>query len=292
VTHRPDPTRLGEVLTAIAAQVRDVVVVDNASPRQDAIVDLSARHGANILPQSTNVGLAAAQNLGIEWARRADAEFVVILDQDSIASPDMVTRLLGGLERASGSARVAAVGPRFHEPRDGRDYPFIRVRFPRSEKLWCDVAAADIETDFLISSGSLIPVAVLDDIGDLDDGLFIDNVDLEWSFRARARGYVLIGVCSAAMEHQLGERRTRLLGYEQVVHSPTRLYYIMRNRVLLYRRRSTPRTWVAQDLLRLPVKFFIFSVLVAPRARNARFMLRGLWDAARNRTGPCPLVEA
>jgi rhamnosyltransferase len=63
----------------------------------------------------------------------------------------------------------------------------------------------------------------------------------------------------------------------------------MRNRLTLYRLPHTPRVWIAQDLPRVLAKFLIFAVLVAPRRRNVRYMLRGLVDGLRGRSGPCPL---
>jgi rhamnosyltransferase len=184
------------------------------------------------------------------------------------------------------------VGPRFRDPREQRDAPFVRVAFPMSHKLWCEAGTADIECDFLISSGVLIPIAVLDDVGGMDDGLFIDNVDLDWSFRARSRGYALFGVCGTTMEHRLGdERRPIPGGHQQVVHGPVRLYFIMRNRIALYGRPHTPKVWIAQDLPRVAAKFFIFSALVGPRRDNLRFMVRGLVDGIRGRTGGCPVKE-
>ena len=89
--------------------------------------------------------------------------------------------------------------------------------------------------------------------------------------------------------HLQGEIGQVVFGARQVVtHGPVRLYYIMRNRVLLYRLKQTPRAWIAQDVLRIPFKFVIFAVLVGPRARNTRMMLHGLADGLRGRRGPCP----
>jgi len=122
----------------------------------------------------------------------------------------------------------------------------------------------------------------------MDSDLFIDNVDLEWSFRARSRGYKLFGVCGAHLNHRLGDdRKSILFGLGRIViHSPIRLYFIMRNRVLLYRMSWTPRLWIAQDVIRVPVKFFQFAVLVPPRLHNVTMMLRGLADGVRGRRGP------
>jgi len=127
-------------------------------------------------------------------------------------------------------------------------------------------------------------------VGAMDAGLFIDNVDMEWSFRARAKGYALYGVCSATMHHHLGDDRRALpFGVGKiVVHGPSRLYYMMRNRLRLYGMRHTPLVWTAQDIPRVLVKLFLFGVLIGPRWRNLRFMLRGLWDGLLGRQGACP----
>ena len=288
VAYRADPAVLARALDAVRPQVGAVVVVNNGDPALDA------GPGDVLLQQDGNVGLAAGQNAGIAWARAHGFTHVLILDQDSVCGPEMVVTLLAALADLGATSRVAAVGPVFRDPREDRPAPFVRVAFPMSHKLWCDGSSRYVQCDFLISSGALIPLAVLDDVGGLDDGLFIDNVDMEWSFRVRDRGYALFGVCAATMTHHLGDDRHPVLaGRAQVVrHGPVRLYFIMRNRVALYRLPHTPRVWIAQDVPRVFAKFFIFSVLVGPRPRNVRFMLRGLLDGFRGRRGPCPLVQA
>jgi len=286
VSHEPDPERLRGLLTRVRGQVRNVVVVDNG-PGDDArraAVDL----GAVTLRQPGNIGLAAAANRGISWAREHGSTHVLLLDQDSWPEPDMVARLAEALATMSARAPVAAVGPRQLDPRTGESAPFIEVAFPVSRKLHCSEGV--VRCDFLIASGSLIPLAVLEDVGDMDDRLFIDNVDLDWCFRARARGYALYGVGEARMEHLLGDRRVRLLGGRIRVaqHRPQRLYFVMRNRLAMYRRPHTPRAWVAQDAPRILVKLVLFGVLVGPRRANVLYMLWGLWDGLRGVTGSGP----
>jgi rhamnosyltransferase len=276
-------------VAAVAPQVSAIVAVDN-TPGSSRTGELD---GVLVLPQPANIGLAAAQNLGVSWARAHGHTHVLLLDQDSVPGPRMVDSLLAGLAELA-AQHPAAVGPVFRDPREHRDAPFVRVGFPMSKKVWCSAEQAPVECDFLISSGALIPLAVLDDVGPMDDALFIDNVDLEWSFRARARGYRLFGVCTAAMEHRLGDARTPILGGRVglVTHSPVRLYFIMRNRVTLYRLPHTPRVWIAQDVPRVLIKFVLFAVCVGPRRRNVRYMLRGLADGVRGRLGPCSLGVA
>lgn len=291
VSYHPEPAAIASLVDAVASQVGAVAVVDNASDGgwQAALALTLSAHGGALLGLSCNIGLAAAQNLGIDWARSHGYSHVLLLDQDSEPGEGMVASLLQALQVLAATNRVGAVGPRFHDQREDRDAPFVRIRFPLNRKLWCESATQHIACDFLISSGALIPLDVLDRVGPMDAGLFIDNVDLEWGFRARAQGYALYGVCAATMHHRLGDDRRALpFGSQVVVHGSLRLYYMMRNRLLLYRMPHTPRVWIAQDLPRVLAKLFLFGVLIGPRPRNLRCMLRGLWDGLRGRDGVCP----
>ncbi|MGH8156510.1 MAG: glycosyltransferase family 2 protein [Rhodanobacter sp.] len=291
VSYHPEPALITSLVGVVAPQVGAVVVVDNASDGdwQAALGLALSGHGGTLLGLSRNIGLAAAQNLGIDWARSNGYRCVLLLDQDSEPGEGMVVSLLQALQTLAATSRVAAVGPRFHDRREDRDAPFVRIRFPLNRKLWCAADSQSIACDFLISSGALIPLDVLDSVGPMNAGLFIDNVDLEWGFRARAQGYALYGVCAATMHHRLGDARRALpFGGQVVVHGPLRLYYMMRNRLLLYRMPHTPRVWVAQDIPRVLGKLFLFGVLIGPRPRNLRCMLRGLWDGLHGRDGVCP----
>jgi rhamnosyltransferase len=289
VTYGPDLAVLAQQLAALAPQVGHIVLVDNASPGA-GVRDFCAAHPEVVLVAlPENRGLAAAMNIGIARARAfAGTSRVLLMDHDSVPAPDMVAELSAALTRLAGTEKAAAVGPRFRDAREPADAPFVRIRFPFNRKLRCAGDCTEIRCDFLISSGCLIPLAVLDAVGDMDAALFIDNVDLDWCFRATAAGYSLHGVCAARLQHHLGDARRRIPGLPRgvVVHPPQRLYYMMRNRVLLYRRAYTPARWIAQDVPRLVVKLLLFALLVPPRWRNLRCMAAGLKAGLMGRATP------
>lgn len=294
VTHRPDLATLAEQLVALAPQVGRIVLVDDASP-EARLRDFCAVHpDVTLLALPVNRGLAHALNAGIERARTLEGvTHVLLMDQDSVPAPDMVQRLGAAQAKLSARGKVAAVGPRFRDTREPADAPFVRIRFPFNRKLRCDGRCPEVRCDFLISSGCLVPLAVLDDVGGMDDALFIDNVDLDWCFRAMAAGYALYGVCAAGLSHRLGDARKRIAGFPRgiVVHPPRRLYYMMRNRVLLYRRAYTPRRWIAQDVPRLVVKLLLFALVVPPRRKNLHGMLAGLRAGMAGRALPPPEID-
>jgi rhamnosyltransferase len=297
---------LSALLDTIAPQVEQVVLVDNGSvDQQPWLRGIGDQRRLELLLLDRNVGVAAAHNLGIARARTLGADAVLLLDQDSVPAPDMVAELrkaLLALQRNGES--VAAVGPCHLDQRTGAQSPFVRFGFFANEHLLCGrrleagsgKREADanpenrtIECDHLITSGTLIPISSLDGVGGLDEGLFVDNVDTEWCFRAISKGYKVFGACSARMSHAVGDTlRETWVPYsdEVVIHSPIRLYYIVRNHLLLYGRGYTPARWTIQDAPRLMYKAMLFTTSISPRRKNLSMIVKGLWDGARGETGP------
>lgn len=289
VTFNPDPARLVRQIEALRAQVDDIVIVDNAStsPTPQSVASSSDR--VDLVRLAENRGVASGFNIGIRHARERGAAFVLLLDHDSIPAPDMVARLVEGygLAQAASAAPIAAAGPRVFDSRDRDGYPFIRLGWLRNEHLRCTQERGLVACDFLISSGALIAVEHLDRVGEFDESLFIDSVDFEWCCRARARGLGLVGVCAGRLDHWLGdERREVLPDLAIVVHSPQRIYYMTRNRLLLYGRPYVPLKWKVKDVLRLIAKFAATMLLLAPRRSYARMTWLGIRDGMAGRGGP------
>src|SRR3546814_120572 len=180
VTHHPELVALRALLDCVGPQVGRVLVVDNAS--STGTVERLQRGdwpgNVTVVLNAINLGIGAAFNQAATWAREHGLDHLLLLDQDSLPAPDMVAQLLAALATASAEAPTAAVGPRFVDERSGQPAPFVRIGFPLNEKIQCADGAV-LECDFLISSGTLIPLRVLDEVGTMDESLFIDNIDLE-----------------------------------------------------------------------------------------------------------------
>ena len=294
VAFNPDAARLAAQLTALHAQVSRLIVVDNGSSRPvsedlEPLLPQAVLARTQWLSLEENQGLARGFNMGVREARAWGARYALLMDHDSIPSSGMVAELLAAHAEPRGGEPVAATGPRVHDARDHREFPFIRLAWPRNRHLHCDGTLRTIACDFLISSGCLLSIEAFEAVGEFDETLFIDNVDLEWCFRARSRGYALYGACGAHLDHRLGDHRLALTsGYEIVVHSPERLYYMTRNRLMLYWRGYMPLSWKVKDAVRGLAKCAATVALVRPRAEYARMTLRAFRDAAARRGGKLP----
>jgi rhamnosyltransferase len=292
VTYRPDFGLLKRVFTLLAPQIDHIVIVDNTAT--EAVCRWAAqsewKQKLQVIRPGRNSGVGFAHNLGISWAKKWGCTHLLLMDQDSVPRPDMVQKLVDGLvDLENRGVRVAAVGPHYVDPRTGQSSLIVRFGLLSARKYDCHAGVEKyVRSDFLISSGCLIPLSAVATVGEMDAGLFIDHVDTEWFLRARMKGYVVYAVCDAVMEHQLGDRPLRVwLGRWRTVprHSGERYYYIFRNSVLLYRRPYAPWRWIAGDLVRLFGLFIICSLAVAPRRHHVAMMARGVWDGLRGRTG-------
>lgn len=295
VLFHPDPAMLSETLRRWLAQVDLVLCVDNGMPvGAGRALEGFAPGRLRYLSMGRNAGLGAAHNRGIAEARAAGCTHIVLGDQDSLPGPGMVAALLEAEASALAAGRdVAAVGPRYVDADDGHALQFVRCGRFRFEPVAPAGAARFVALDFLISSGSLIRMSVLERVGPMDETLFIDHVDTEWCLRAKALGFVPIGACQAWMEHQLGERTLRIrFGRMRTVplHKPFRYYFIARNSLLLYQRAYVRRSWIVPDAVRLAQVAVFFGLLHPNRLANARMLLRGVRDGLRGVTGPGPLA--
>lgn len=288
ISYYPDVHTMKCAVDSMAGQVGRLLMFDNATPDPALAAYLQDIESAwiAVIRSPVNLGLGAAMNRAADYAKAQGFRYLLLLDQDSIPEPGMVSTLKTALLDLQHVEPVAAVGPQFRDSRSGDLAPFVRVAFPFSHKLYGGPAER-INCDFLISSGTLLPLKVMDKIGGMDEGLFIDNVDLEWCFRARHHGLALYGICDARMRHSIGDslRPSWFNRRGTAVHQPLRLYYIMRNRIQLYGRKETPARWIAQDIPRLVFKFFYTSIFLAPRRKYLQCMLRGLYDGVRGASG-------
>jgi rhamnosyltransferase len=191
VTYKPDLDVLGRLLDALVPQVTSIVMVDNGSEMDLQVWNKARQSNAGeLLLLGENKGIGAAHNVGIQWARNHRAEFVLLMDQDSIPMPDMVARLRSThLELSARDIPVGALGSQFRDTENGRLSQFVKVGVLGFSILECNAESNVVDADFLVSSGSLLPLAAIETVGLMDEGLFIDLVDTEWCFRAKAKGF-------------------------------------------------------------------------------------------------------
>lgn len=294
VTFNPAADTLEAQLLALRQQVACVILVDNGSRDEVMAVirALAERQACHLLSLGENVGIGAAQNRGIEAALAQQADYVLLMDHDSVPFDDMVVRLVDAdRELRSDGVAVAAVAPTTVDKRNGITGKFVRLEGWSVQRHCGEDSGAFIEADFLIASGTLIRRDVLAHAGLMDESYFIDHVDTEWCFRARHLGGHLFGVDGARLYHELGDsvRRVWLGRWRNVfVHSPMRDYYAFRNTILMIRGTPMPFAWKLHFLYRLCQFVVCFGLGIAPRLRRLKCMGVGLLHGFAGKSGRMP----
>jgi len=279
---------LSGLIGSLLPQVGGVVVVDNGSNPEGIkiIQDLVDRHSIDLILLGKNIGIAAAQNVGITHHKKLGAKYVMLFDHDSKPAENMVGVLLSVLrEKERLGTKVAGVGPRYFDLRQNNPPPFIEIKGTHVIRHACNSKEDVIAVSYLISSGFLMSMASLDAVGDMREDLFIDYVDIEWGLRAASKGYVTFGVCAAHMEHDLGELPITFMGKQIPYHSPIRHYYLFRNAVWLYRQDYLPLQWRIGDAWRLLLKYGFYSLYGKPRMAHLKMMSKGIWHGLIGRVG-------
>lgn len=255
VSHEPDE-RLDAVLDAALSQCTRVVLVDNASSegmRRHLRDRAEAGPALTLIENDDNRGLAAAQNQGLEIARSAGADWILLLDDDSVPAPHMVARLLEGWRSLADRHRVGLLSPRLSDA-EGTLKPYLLSSGTGWDLRRGRMGSGAVVRDgvFAIASGSLIRRDVLDLVGPMAGPFFIDYVDIEFSLRLRRAGFEIVGIGDAVLTHRLGDfHETEVLGRKVALntHSAWRRRLIHRNRVRVWRRYvAEVPAWVAWDM--------------------------------------------
>lgn len=286
VTFNPNLENLLRLVARCSEQVHKVVVVDNGSREEfgEYLIDI-AEH-VELIKLGENLGIAEAQNVGIDFAKRLKMDCVVLFDQDSDLMLETLPTLIGALEKLIAEGRqVACVGPRYIDKRQNNPTPFIRVEGLKLVRKSCGNQSELVPVDHLIASGSVIPIATLDAVGGMKEELFIDYVDLEWCERAMFMGYQTYGVCAAEMEHALGDEPIWFLRAAYPARSPLRHYYMFRNAIWMYRQTYVRWNWKVVDGLRLLRKYVFYTLFAKPRRVHFWMMTKGMWHGLIGKMG-------
>jgi rhamnosyltransferase len=282
VTYHPDtdfPARLARIVSQVGA----TVVVDNGSSASelDMLRRATGCSAATVLVEnSENLGIARALNIGVRRAQTLGHAWTLLLDQDTLVDTDMVEQLRS-IQASVVADRVAAIGSRF---RDTSGQTLEPIRLSAQGDRWKEVES-------VITSGCLLSLRAYAAIGPFRDDFFIDYVDTEFCFRARAAGFRIIETRAPLMSHSVGAATSHtVLGAKTWTsnHSAERRYYIARNNTVMLREYAGfgRGHWLWKSItrtLRLTKRIAFFETDKVGKIAAA---WQGWRDALRGRMGP------
>lgn len=221
VTFNPDIELLINVITSLHESVHLLIVKNSLELLPVEILRLK---NVVILQLERNYGIAYAQNRGIEEALKLGAEWILLSDQDTVYPNNYIAHMLE-IAKKNKLKNIGALVPVFYDEVK-KQYAPIMIRKTRKTR---PERGQIYKLAHSISSGTLIPVSVLLEVGFMKEELFIDFVDNEWFWRLEKYNLYTYCISDVIIHHQLGDKIEKRFGIKIVSRSLIRFYYIIRN---------------------------------------------------------------
>ena len=271
VSYNPD-SNLFDSINLLLNQVEKVIIVDNGSKEKYVKYIKSINEDKiEIILNKENLGIATALNIGVRKALENGYEWILTMDQDSKASPDMVKKMFNVYNSINREERkvILSIFPNFVDER-------IQSIEENSNMNSYEYVDADI------TSGNLLRKEVFEKVGFFDDSLFIDLVDTDFCMRLNEKGIKMIKIRDAVLYHSLGESKTikGILGsFNTSNHSALRRYYMTRNRFYIWEKYKGLNSFTLNRDKKLFKKEFVKIILgEKDKVNKIKMVLRGYKD--------------
>ena len=254
-----------------------IIIVDNGSLDGSYEILKEKFPILTIIKSDENLGFAGGNNLGIEYALKEGADFVYLLNNDTIVDKDVVSELI----KAADEYPVAGVfGSKIYyysEPNRiwciGGIIDFDLADAPQIGSMQIDNGQYEKiqEVGYVSGCSMLLRKEVIEEIGLMDDKFFLYWEETDWQFRIRQKGWQIIYVPKSKLWHKISASAG--------VNSKLSTYYMYRNAYYFFDKNS-------KGLLKLKTKIallkrFINSLvywLKTKNFENCRVLLLALYD--------------
>jgi GT2 family glycosyltransferase len=186
-----------------------VLVVDNASVDGSTEQVKSQFPDVELIVNKDNFRFAGGNNVGIEYALSKNADYILLLNNDTIVDPNFITELV---TTAESDSQIGIVGPKMYYYTDPKRIWYAGGKIEWWKGWISHIGIREIdneqycqtkETDFISGCCVLVKREVVETIGILDTAYYIYGEDVDWCIRAFRAGYRLMFEPRAKIWHKL-----------------------------------------------------------------------------------------
>jgi len=263
-------------LQAITYTNAEIIVIDNASTDGSAARIIAAFPGITILQNEGNLGFAGGNNVGIIYALERGADYIFLLNNDTVVDPGVIDELV---RVGEGDESIGILGSLIYY----YDSP-EKVWFAGGKVYWplgtarhiTDVPEGPREVDFITGCAFMVKRAVLEKTGVFDSDFFLYYEDADWSVRAARAGFKLVVVPASVVWH----KEMGTVGHRSPLHE----YYVTRNNLLFMKKNASTLNrliFLPFFLLKISIKTMLFCArrqfrLIGPIFRGIRDYYTGM----------------
>lgn len=268
----------------------EVIVVHNGP--QDAGLEKEVRRAAGwvseVLFTGHNAGFAAGNNAGIKRALANGADYVLLLNDDTVVAPDFLDRLAA---EARKDPAIGMLGPRIFYFSEPARIWFSGARFDRGACVFSFPGADQEEssyghagteaTDYVTGCALLVRRELLEKTGPLDEKFFLYWEDSDWALRAAAAGFKSVVVPAARIWHKVSASSGG-------TDSALKAYYKTRSHLLFAERHAPGARWKILRGVMRDAAWLLLKSSEPGKVRKAAARLLAVAHYLSGKTGPGP----
>jgi rhamnosyltransferase len=197
-------------------------LIDN-SPEETRFVKSLISEKTKYYHDGENYGIAKRLNQAAEIAKSEGFNFLLTMDQDSSFDKTMLSDYLSCFHKAETKNLTAIYG------------------IENEKRLFLNGTCREDSNQLLITSGSIVNLEIHHRVNGFDENLFIDFVDIEYCLRSMQNGFESKKFRNILLDHKIGIHGSHyslktFRKSNRSLHSPLRLYYMMRNYLYISRK--------------------------------------------------------
>lgn len=251
------------------------LVVDNGST-DGSLETLPARFpNVRFVPMGENLRWAGGNNRGLSTALGEGADFVLLLNNDTVVDPGFLAPLLRAVKA---EPRGGIFGPTILSMDGGKVWsagggwsPWLGWAWHRGlGRPWRGPDGPEVQASGYVTGAALmVTKGCVERIGLLDEGYYLYGEDADWCLRAREAGFACLYVAPSVVQH-------RVSGSSGAA-SPFKAYHRTRAGLRLAARHAKPWHWLTWPWIST-LLLFAQSVAWAMRGGGAA-VFRAAWRA-------------
>ena len=268
----------------------EIIIVLNGAKSSAIITQLESvkRNIKKIIITEYNLGFARANNIGIKEAIVSEADYILLLNDDTVVAPDFLNSLVAMAEENSD---LALLGPKIYFFDDPERIWFAGAKFKRETCQILSPHAGEIDvsttehkvmdSDYITGCSLLIKRKFLDQIGLLDERFFLYWEDVDWGLRVKKAKLKNAVVPTSKVWHKVSVSSGG-------PNSALKVYHKIRSQ-LLFHKLHIPGT-NAKLLMKYSrdVGWLLFKASDQNRLHKARAYMSAIKDYYLGRTGKGP----
>ncbi|MCW1967684.1 MAG: glycosyltransferase family 2 protein, partial [Anaerolineae bacterium] len=265
-----------------------ILLIDNGSDTDPSDAIRQQFPHVQMTRNAQNLGFAGGCNVGMRMAMAAGADAVLLLNNDTVVSPDFLAQLLSATQ---GLPQPVIAAPIIYDmqQRDqvtfaGGNIDFGRGKFGHQtdiQKLgflkkpnFSQATSAVSPHDYVTGCAMLIPRAVIERIGLLEVAFFAYCEDVEYCVRAQRHGIASVVVHNSHIWHDESSSTRR--GLNAGSHSPLKHYLLIRNQIRVVKQYAPTLAKWRYFGVHLPLRAAYYSIGFIVRRRWAK--MRAFWQ--------------